>query len=158
MKRTSFAGMNCSVARTLEIIGEWWTLLILRDAFLGVRRFDDFQSRLGIARNVLTDRLNTLVEHGILERRQYQDRPERFEYRLTEKGLDLHPVLFSLLRWGDRWTAGELGPPLALEHRSCGHDITPIMTCPVCGEEIKAQTIRAHPGPGAAASPAAESH
>jgi DNA-binding HxlR family transcriptional regulator len=158
MKRTSFADMNCSVARTLEIIGEWWTLLILRDAFLGVRRFDDFQSRLGIARNVLTDRLNTLVEHGILERRQYQDRPERFEYRLTEKGLDLHPVLFSLLRWGDRWTAGEAGPPLALEHRSCGHDITPIMTCPVCGEEIKAQTIRAHPGPGAAASPAAESH
>jgi DNA-binding HxlR family transcriptional regulator len=150
MKRTSFAEMNCSVARTLEMIGEWWTLLILRDAFLGVRRFEDFQSRLGIARNVLTDRLNTLVEHGILERQRYQERPERFEYRLTEKGLDLHPVLVSLLRWGDRWTAGEQGPPLVLEHRSCGHDITPIMVCPYCREEVTARSIRSHPGPGAA--------
>jgi DNA-binding HxlR family transcriptional regulator len=158
MKRTSFAEMNCSVARTLEIIGEWWTLLILRDAFLGIRRFDDFQSRLGIARNVLTDRLNTLVEHGILERRQYHEHPERFEYRLTEKGLDLHPVLVSLLRWGDRWTAGEKGPPLLLEHRSCGHDIRPVMVCPYCGEEVNAHTIHPHPGPGAAASAMAESH
>jgi DNA-binding HxlR family transcriptional regulator len=150
MKRTSFAGMHCSVARTLEIIGEWWTLLILRDAFLGVRRFDDFQSRLGIARNVLTDRLNTLVEHGILERRRYQERPERFEYGLTEKGRDLHPVLVSLLRWGDRWTAGEAGPPLLLEHRSCGQDMTPVLVCPHCKEEITAASVRAHPGPGAA--------
>ena len=141
--------MNCSVARTLEVIGEWWTLLILRDAFLGVRRFDDFQSRLGIARNILTDRLQTLVEHGILERQLYQERPERFEYRLTEKGLDLHPVILSLLRWGDRWTAGEAGPPLVLEHQSCGREITPILVCPHCGEEVTAGTIHAHPGPGA---------
>src|SRR5262249_8199804 len=116
MKRTSFAGMHCSIARTLEVVGEWWTLLILRDAFLGIGRFDDFQRRLGIARNVLTDRLQRLVEHGILERHRYQERPERFEYRLTAKGQDLHPVILSLLRWGDRWTAGEEGPPLLLEH------------------------------------------
>ena len=149
MKRTSFAGMNCSVARTLEIIGEWWTLLILRDAFLGVRRFDDFQSRLGIARNVLTDRLTTLVEHGVLERERYQERPDRFEYRLTEKGRDLHPVLMSLVRWGDRWTAGEAGPPLVLEHRTCGHEMTPVLVCPHCREEVSAGTVRARPGPGA---------
>jgi DNA-binding HxlR family transcriptional regulator len=149
MKRTSFADMNCSVARTLEVIGEWWTLLILRDAFLGVRRFDDFQHDLGIARNVLTDRLNTLVDHGVLERHRYQEHPDRFEYRLTDKGLDLHPVLFSLLRWGDRWTGGEEGPPLVLEHRSCGHEITPIMVCPHCREEVNARTIRAYAGPGA---------
>jgi DNA-binding HxlR family transcriptional regulator len=152
MKRTSFAGMNCSIARTLEIVGEWWTLLILRDAFLGVRRFEDFQGRLGIARNVLTDRLHTLVEHGILERHRYQERPERFEYQLTEKGLDLHPVLFSLLRWGDRWTAGVEGPPLVLEHQSCGHEVAPIMVCPHCREQVTARTMRAHPGPGAEAA------
>ena len=149
MKRSSFVDMHCSVARTLEIVGEWWTLLILRDAFLGIHRFDDYQERLGIARNVLTDRLQTLVEHGILERQRYQERPERFEYHLTEKGLDLHPVIMSLLRWGDRWTAGAAGPPLLLEHKTCGHEMTPIMVCPHCREEITARTVRAHPGPGA---------
>ena len=152
MKRTSFADMDCSIARTLEIIGEWWTLLILRDAFLGIRRFDDFQSRLGTARNVLTERLNTLVEHGILERQKYQERPERFEYRLTEKGRDLHPVMLSLLRWGNRWTVGEVGPWMVLEHTTCGYEITPILVCPHCQEEVTTATIRAHPGPGAVAT------
>src|SRR5437867_2038639 len=100
MRRTSFAGMNCSVAASLEILGEWWTFLVLRDAFFGVRRFEDFQRRLGIARNVLTTRLQTLVNHGVLERRLYQDHPPRYEYRLTQKGLELHPVLVSLMKWG----------------------------------------------------------
>src|SRR5437868_2735664 len=126
MKRTSFAGMACSIARTLEVIGEWWTLLILRDAFLGVRRFDDFQSSLGIARNILTDRLATLVRHGILTRERYQERPARYEYRLTEKGFDLYPIIVGLLRWGDRWTAGAEGPPLVLEHQGCGLQVVPI--------------------------------
>jgi DNA-binding HxlR family transcriptional regulator len=148
MKRTSFAGMDCSVARTLEVIGEWWTLLILRDAFLGVRRFDDFQRDLGIARNVLTDRLQSLVDHGVLERRIYQERPERFEYHLTEKGRDLFPVLVSMMRWGDRWTAGEAGPPLELEHRSCGHAGLPIMICPSCREHVEATSMRARPRAG----------
>jgi DNA-binding HxlR family transcriptional regulator len=99
MKRTSFADMDCSIARTLEVIGEWWTMLILRESFNGVRRFDGFQERLGIARNVLAARLQRLVDSGILERRLYQERPERYEYRLTEKGRDLYPVLMSCLRW-----------------------------------------------------------
>src|SRR5712692_2233716 len=103
MRRTSFSDMDCSVAQTLEVIGEWWTLLILRDSFQGVRRFDDFQRRLGVARNVLTQRLDRLVEQGILARRQYQDRPARYEYRLTAKGLDLYPVVIALMDWGDRW-------------------------------------------------------
>ncbi len=149
MKRTSFAAMHCSIARTLEVIGEWWTLLILRDAFLGVRRFDDFQRDLGIARNILTDRLNSLVEHGILRRDRYQEHPPRDEYRLTEKGLDLYPVLISLMGWGDRWTAGEAGPPIVLEHRGCGHEGMPVMVCPHCRDEVTARTLRAHPGPGA---------
>jgi DNA-binding HxlR family transcriptional regulator len=139
MKRTSFAGMDCSVARTLEVVGEWWSLLIIRDAFRGVSRFDEFQERLGIARNVLAARLNTLVEHRILERRRYQDHPERYDYRLTERGLDLFPLIASLLRWGDRWAAGPGGPPVVLVHEACGHDAEPVMTCSHCGAEVTAR-------------------
>src|SRR2546422_7515819 len=106
MRRTRFEDMNCSVARTLDAVGEWWTMLIVRDAFLGIHRFEDFQRRLGIARNVLSARLQTLVEHGILERCRYQDHPPRHEYCLTEKGMELYPVVVSLMRWGDKWTAG----------------------------------------------------
>src|SRR3954453_4732996 len=105
MLGNSYDDQVCSIARTLELIGERWTILIVRDAFLGVRRFDDFQRSLGIARNVLQNRLERLVEHEILERARYQERPERFEYRLTEKGLDLWPVLVSLISWGDRHAA-----------------------------------------------------
>ena len=120
--------MNCSVARSLEVIGEWWTLLVVREAFNGVRRFDDFQGRLGIARNVLATRLQGLVDHGILERRLYQQRPERFEYRLTDKGRDLYPILISLMRWGDKYTAGDSGPPVRLTHE-CGHDPAAMPAC-----------------------------
>src|SRR5687768_7420595 len=112
MRRTSFEDMHCSVARTLDVVGEWWTMLIIRDAFRGVRRFEDFQRSLGIARNVLTARLQRLVDEGVIERRPYQDNPLRHEYRLTAKGLDLYPVLVSLMQWGDRWKAGRAGPPL----------------------------------------------
>ena len=125
--------MNCSVAGALEIVGEWWTFLVLRDAFLGVRRFEDFQRRLGIARNVLTARLQTLVSHGILERRRYQERPERFEYRLTDKGRDLYPVVAALMAWGDRWLPSPEGPPVRLVHRACGHEVHPELACPDCG-------------------------
>jgi len=143
MRRRSLEDENCSIARTLEVVGEWWTLLILREAFRGVRRFDEMQAGLGIARNILTARLHTLVAHGILERRRYQERPERFEYRLTQKGLDLYPVLVSLMRWGDRYTAGEEGPPVALIHKSCGHDAGPVLTCAYCGEPISPRDVRA---------------
>jgi len=149
MRRTRFEAMNCSVARTLDAVGEWWTMLIVRDAFLGVRRFEDFQRRLGIARNVLSSRLQTLCEHGILERCQYQDRPPRHEYCLTDKGKDLYPVVVSLMRWGDKWTAGESGPPLLLVHERCGHETSPTLTCSHCGEVIGARDMTAVPGPGA---------
>jgi DNA-binding HxlR family transcriptional regulator len=145
MRRTSFATMPCSVARTLEVVGEWWSLLVLRDAFKGVRRFDDFQRSLGIARNILTDRLQTLVDQGVLERRLYQDRPERFEYRLTDKGRDLYPVLIALMRWGDEWAADEAGPPIVLTHKACGHEGIPVVTCPQCHEPVEARAMRWRP-------------
>jgi DNA-binding HxlR family transcriptional regulator len=148
MKRTSFAEMQCSVARTLEIVGEWWTMLIIREAFNGVRRFDEFQQKLGIARNVLSDRLRKLVDAGVLERRQYTDRPARYEYRLTQKGLDLYPILVSLLQWGDRWVAGEAGPPIVLRHRACGHDMHASLNCDECGQLVRPRDVEARPGPG----------
>lgn len=114
MRRASFSGMNCSVAQTLEVVGEWWTLLIIRDALFGVTRFDDFSTRLGIARNVLTQRLDTLVEHGILIRDPYQDNPVRYDYRLTDKGRDLWTVINALRQWGDKCRH-----PTALRSSSC---------------------------------------
>ena len=144
----TYDGQVCSVARSLEIVGERWTLLVLRDAFLGVRRFDDFQRSLGIARNVLTARLARLVEEGVLERVAYQERPQRFEYRLTEKGLGLWPVIVSLLRWGDRYYSEEAGPPRIIEHRDCGGRITERLTCDRCGAELGPRDVRAVPGPG----------
>jgi DNA-binding HxlR family transcriptional regulator len=145
MRRTSFADMECSIARTLEVVGEWWTMLVIREAFNGVRRFDDFQARLGIARNVLATRLQSLVEHGILERRLYQDRPERFEYRLTAKGFDLYPVLISLMHWGDKWQAGSEGPPVRLTHE-CGHSPDPALICTHCQKALIPREIRAEGG------------
>jgi DNA-binding HxlR family transcriptional regulator len=100
MKRTSVAHLNCSVAQTLEVVGEWWTLLVVRNLMFGQRRFEAIQGDLGIARNILSDRLGTLVEHGIVDRVKYQDHPERFEYRLTDKGRDLFPVIAALMTWG----------------------------------------------------------
>jgi DNA-binding HxlR family transcriptional regulator len=141
MRRTSFAEMPCSVARTLEVVGEWWTMLVIREAFNGVRRFDDFQARLGIARNVLASRLQSLVDNEVLERRQYQDRPPRCEYRLTQKGRELYPVLISMLNWGDKWLAGEAGPPVKLTHQ-CGHAPEPQMICGHCKAELDARQVR----------------
>jgi DNA-binding HxlR family transcriptional regulator len=148
MRRKSFDGMNCSIAGSLEILGEWWTFLVLRDAFLGVRRFEDFQGRLGIARNVLASRLQTLVAHGILERRIYQERPQRSEYRLTDKGLELYPVLVSLMQWGDKWTDGTHRPPVVLVHRGCGEQSAPHLACSHCGEAVGAKDMLPLTGPG----------
>ena len=111
VRRASFQDMNCSVAQCLEVVGEWWTLLIVRDALFGVRRFDDFQARLGISRNVLNQRLSRLVDEGVLERVAYQDHPPRYEYRPTAKGVDLWTVVDAMRRWGDRWAAPD-GPPV----------------------------------------------
>jgi len=141
----TYAGQQCSVARALEVVGERWTILILRDAFLGVRRFDDFQRSLGIARNVLNTRLQRLVEAGLLERRLYQERPERHEYRLTDMGVELWPAVVALMQWGDKHLAGPTGPPLRLEHRGCGGTITDRRTCAGCGAELSARDVRAVP-------------
>jgi len=147
MRWQDIGEQTCSVARTLSIVGDRWTLLILRDAFLGMRRFEDFQADLGASRHRLADRLRKLVRHGVLERVPYRQRPARFEYRLTEKGRDLYPVIVSLTRWGDRWAAGTDGPPVELVHRSCGRRIMPTLTCPECGEPVAARDMMARPGP-----------
>lgn len=143
MTQRTYDNQDCSVARTLEVVGERWTMLILREAFSRVRRFEEMQRNLGVARNVLADRLQTLVGAGILERKRYQERPERFEYRLTEKGLDLYPALIALMSWGDKYMAPKEGPPVALEHKSCGHETSPVLSCSECGEELSARDI--HP-------------
>ena len=148
MLRNDYAGQNCSIASTLELIGERWTLLIVRDAFLGVRRFDDFQSRLGIARNVLQARLERLVEAGLLRRVPYQERPQRFEYRLTSKGVDLWPVLVSLMKWGDRHAFPD-GPPTVLRHTDCGGTLDDHRICEKCGKPLEASEVEGELGPGA---------
>ena len=147
MRRTSFEEMNCSVAQCLGVVGEWWSLLIVRDAFLGVRRFDDFQSRLGISRNILQQRLSHLVDNGILARVPYQDRPPRSEYRLTEKGRDLWPVVTAMRQWGDRWAAPD-GAPVELMHDACGEIVNAVPACSHCGEELTTRNVKAVPGPG----------
>jgi DNA-binding HxlR family transcriptional regulator len=141
----SYDGQVCSIARSLEIVGERWTLLVLRDAFLGVRRFEDFQRSLGIARNVLTDRLGRLVDEGVLERRRYQERPERFEYRLTDKGIELWPVIVHLLKWGDRHYADDAGPPMVLAHRDCGGAVDERLDCARCGAALGPRDVVATP-------------
>ena len=141
MLHRDYSGQNCSIAGTLELIGERWTLLILRDAFHRVRRFEDFQRRLGIARNVLSNRLQTLVDAGILERRLYQEHPARYEYRLTEKGIDYYPVLLMLLQWGDKYYVSPDGPPLLLRHKSDGHDLEPAVTCSCCSQPVEAHYV-----------------
>ena len=148
MLRNDYADQNCAIAGTLELIGERWTLLIVRDAFLGVRRFDDFQRSLGIARNVLQARLERLVEAGILKRVRYQERPERFEYRLTRKGVDLWPVLVALMGWGDRHLFPD-GPPVVLRHKGCGGAVDDRRACRSCGAAVDAWDVEPERGPGA---------
>ena len=139
--------MTCSIARTLSIVGDRWTMLIVRDVFLGIRRFDSMQRDLKITPHRLSDRLNKLVRDGILTRVEYEKRPRRFEYRLTEKGIDLYPLIVAMTGWGDRWMAGKAGVPVELIHRRCGHVITPALTCPDCNEKIVAREMTARPGP-----------
>lgn len=150
MKRTSFADWPCSVARTVELLGDWWTPLVLRECFFGVRRFDEFQQSLGIGRNILTQRLRRLAREGLLERREYQERPARYEYRLTEKGRDFYPVLAAMVRWGDRWLDGGKGAPVLLRHRSCGQLTHAEVVCAECGQPLRAGEVVAEAGPGLA--------
>jgi DNA-binding HxlR family transcriptional regulator len=150
MKWDDLAKERCSVARTVAVIGDRWTLMILRDCFLGVRRFEDFQARLGISRTITAERLKTLVDHGVLLKVAYQDRPPRFEYRLTEKGLDLYPVIMAVVNFGDRHYAGDAGAPLLYNHRACGCDFHPVMTCSECHAPVTARDVKTRAGPGSA--------
>jgi DNA-binding HxlR family transcriptional regulator len=145
----TYESQNCSIARALEVIGERWTPLILRDATRGMTRFEEFQASLGIARNVLSARLARLCDEGILERRRYQERPARDEYLLTAKGHDLEPVLLGLLRWGDRYAAPD-GPPGLLTHTACGHELDPRLICAHCQQALAPGSVVTQAGPGAA--------
>jgi DNA-binding HxlR family transcriptional regulator len=147
VERKSFADMHCSVAQCLEVTGEWWSMLIIRDAFLGVTRFDDFQQRLGIARNILNQRLARLVEEGVLDKVAYSDHPPRYDYRLTAKGRDLWPIMTAMRQWGDKHAAPD-GPPLNVIHKKCGEVSQAVMTCSACGEPLTARDVRAVRGPG----------
>ncbi|WP_421933096.1 winged helix-turn-helix transcriptional regulator [Phenylobacterium sp.] len=150
MKWEDLADQPCSIARSVAVIGDRWTLMILRDCFLGVRRFEAFQARLGISRTIITERLKLLVDEGVLTKVPYQDRPVRHEYRLTEKGLDLYPVVMAIVTWGDRHYAGQAGPPLLHRHKACGCDFHPVMTCSECHAPLAAREVETRPGPGAA--------
>ncbi|TPG04910.1 winged helix-turn-helix transcriptional regulator [Sphingomonas oligophenolica] len=148
MQWNAIGEQDCSMARTLAIIGDRWTLLILRECFLRVRRFDDFQERLGIGRPILTDRLQKLVDSFVLTKVAYQQKPTRYEYRLTPKGLDLYPVVLSIVHWGDIHLSGRRGRPVLHEHVSCGHIFDPVTTCSACAEALDPRDVRVLPGPG----------
>ncbi len=137
----------CSIAATLDIIGDRWSLLILRDVFRGGHRFSEIQADLGIAKNLLSDRLSRLVDDGILERVPYQERPVRYDYRLTAKGADLSPALIALMRWGDKWYATN-GAPTVLVHDRCGQALEQAVRCASCEEIVSPGQIRSRPGPG----------
>ena len=144
MSTISAEPRTCSVARTLEIVGEKWALLAVREVFLGNRRFDEMVRRTGAPRDTLTARLKTLVAAGVLERRAVSEHPPRFEYRLTPAGLDLYPVIVSLMQWGDRYLTNGESPPMVLTHH-CGHPLGAVTSCASCGEVVLARDVRPTP-------------
>ena len=151
IERSRYSDANCSIGRTLAVVGERWTLLVLREAFYGVRRFEDLQRHLGVARNVLTDRLQTLVEHELLARHPYKEtgRRERFEYHLTQRGRDLFPALVALMQWGDRYLADDAGPPVLILHQNCGAAVHAELSCEAGHDGLSARDTAPSPGPGA---------
>jgi len=153
MERTSFAKMRCSLARGLDLVGDWWSPLIIRDLFLDVARFDELVEDLGISRNLLARRLKALTDKGVVERQAYQRRPTRYEYRLTQAGRDLVPAILALTAWGDRWARPQEGSPILFVHKTCGHQFVAQVTCSECGAAIDADAVMAVPGPGGAAKP-----
>ncbi|MFI7452775.1 winged helix-turn-helix transcriptional regulator [Nonomuraea sp. NPDC049714] len=147
-----FAEMHCSIAQAAGVVAEPWSPLILRDLYLGLRRFDDLARDLGISRNLLAQRLERLTAAGVVEKVIYQERPVRHEYHLTEAGRDIVPALMTLMAWGDRWATPPGGPPALLVH-SCGRPFSPVVTCPHCGGTVDADSVSVLPGPGAAPGP-----
>jgi DNA-binding HxlR family transcriptional regulator len=150
MQRTQFGEMACSIARTMDVVGEPWSPLIVRNIYIGISRFDDLQRTLGLSRKVLAERLRWLTEHGVLEKRAYSTRPPRSEYVLTAKGLELFEVLMVMVRWGDKWLAGEAGPPVLYRHHTCGLISHVELRCSECCEPMRATDIDVLPGPGSA--------
>ena len=148
---------RCSIARTLSVVGERWTMLILREAFLGRHRFDEFQAGTGIARNILSTRLQALVANGIFERKQGAGAERHVEYRLTKKGQDLYPIMLALMKWGDSWMVDEEGPPMTLMHRECGHKTAPTLVCSHCGEAIDPRAMQVIATPASATTSIRES-
>lgn len=148
MKWNDINSMQCSVARSLSVLGDRWTLLIVRNAFMGMRRFEQFQSNLGMTRHVLSDRLSRLVDANIFAKHPYQDNPPRHEYRLTPKGKGLYPVLLALTAWGDEWLDEGQGPPLLYKHQLCGSTFTPTMACSCCAKPVRPQDVQPVAGPG----------
>jgi DNA-binding HxlR family transcriptional regulator len=151
VRQTSFAEMHCSLARSLEVIGDWWSPLIIRDIYLGIDRFTDLAEDLGLSRNLLTERLNRLVDNGVLRRERYRERPPRDRYTLTEAGREFVPILVALTAWGDRWQTPEGGPPIRFQHGD--HRAMPMVACAECGRQIAAQELTAKPGPGGRQAP-----
>ncbi len=148
MRRTLFARWPCSIARTVDILGDWWTPILLREAFYGVRRFDDFQQSVKVSRNVLTKRLGRLVDEEVFERVPYSERPPRYEYVLTDKGRDLFGVLAAMSSFGDRWLDGGTGAPIVFHHAKCDHDSSAIVVCDHCGGPFELAEVTPHLGPG----------
>lgn len=142
MSRVKVVDELCTLSLPAALLGERWTLLLLRQAFLGTRRFEDFQSAMDISRSVLTERLATFVDEGILRRVPYKDSRTRYEYRLTEKGLDLYPVLMALRKWGDKWMAPADGTSFDLHHKDCGGDVDVKVECTACGDNLGARDVR----------------
>jgi DNA-binding HxlR family transcriptional regulator len=145
MQRTAFDLIDCSIARTMAVLGEPWTALILRDLFIGVTRFDQLHTHLGVSRKVLAKRLGQLVADDILVKHAYSDRPARFDYLLTDKGWQLCDVLLAITAWGDRWTMGDAGPPAVLRHRVCGHPTAAQIRCSHCGGQLTARDTEVTP-------------
>jgi DNA-binding HxlR family transcriptional regulator len=158
--RDSYSAENCSVKRALDVVGEKWTLLVLREAFYGARRFEQFQAHVGCARNLLSERLNTLVEAGVMQRVPYREpgQRERHEYRLTDKGRDLVPAVIALMQWGDRWEADPEGPAVEIVHRDCGRPAELVLRCRHDDVPLGARDVQPRPGPGARAVQSARRH
>jgi DNA-binding HxlR family transcriptional regulator len=145
--RNDFGAMNCSMARALDVIGDPWTPLVLRDLYLGLTRFDELAEDLGVARNLLARRLDHLVDRGVVERRRYQAHPPRYDYWLTAAGREVVPILMALTAWGDRWVGPNEGPPIQFRH-ACGTVVEPAVTCPACHQPFTLSSVTPVPGPG----------
>jgi DNA-binding HxlR family transcriptional regulator len=151
LERSRYSAENCSVGRALDVVGSKWTLLVLREAFYGARRFEEFHDALGCARNLLADRLANLVEEGVLHRTTYREPGQRSrgEYRITDKGRELMTVVLALMDWGDRWAADPDGPPVEVHHRDCGARVHAVLACDDGHDHLTARDTEPRPGPGA---------